>query len=72
MAKDVQSKKRKGMSNYIPTRDFFLLGNYADIDTASVPESEVEKAKKIKKVAAETTEAPAKKRKGNYLTPSKF
>jgi len=60
MAKDLASKKRKGMCSIISISMRPLI----DYVTASVPESGAEKVKKVKKV--EVQGLPVKKRKGKF------
>lgn len=68
MAKDFEKKKRKGMYSSISSQLLvFWSPNWANF-IGSMPERDAEKATKVKNVVANTSRAPAMKRKGIYRT----
>lgn len=66
MAKEFESKKRKGMHINSYSHD---TDNLTNSTIASVPESGAEKMKKVKKATTEAAAVPEKKRKGNNHSP---
>jgi hypothetical protein len=64
MAKDFESKKRKGMCSSVNSQLFLFLSIKLANFTVSMPERDAEKVKKAKNVITNASGAPAKKRKG--------